>query len=98
MAQQDCGGPVMMIDWVRTILLRRSGAGCCAGCSATFGRLSTVLAADQILVMNHRRTVERATRGELVEQDRLCATLYERRFRATADPDDLTAIGVEPRR
>jgi ATP-binding cassette subfamily B protein len=58
--------------------------------------LSTVLAADQILAMNRGRTVERGTDHELVEQNGLYATLYERQFRATTDPDDLTAIGVEP--
>ena len=58
-------------------------------------RLSTVLAADQVLVMNNGRTVECGTYHKLVEQDGLYATLYERRFRATAD---LTAIGVEPTR
>jgi ABC-type transport system involved in cytochrome bd biosynthesis fused ATPase/permease subunit len=57
-------------------------------------RVSTVLAADQILVMNHGRFVERGTHRGLVEQDGLYATLYERRFRAAADPDELTAIGA----
>jgi ABC-type transport system involved in Fe-S cluster assembly fused permease/ATPase subunit len=62
-------------------------------------RLSTVLAADRSLVMNHGRTVERGTQHELVEQDGLYATLDERELRATGeDPDDLTAIGVEPTR
>jgi ABC-type transport system involved in cytochrome bd biosynthesis fused ATPase/permease subunit len=61
-------------------------------------RLSTVLAADQILVMNHGRTVERRTHHELVEQDGLYATQYERQFSATADPHNLTAIAEEPTR
>jgi ATP-binding cassette subfamily B protein len=57
-------------------------------------RLSTVLAADQILVMDHGRIVERGTHRELVEQDGLYATLYERQFRTTADPDGLAAVGA----
>jgi ATP-binding cassette subfamily B protein len=61
-------------------------------------RLSMVLAADQILLMNHGRTVERGPHHELVEQDGLYATPSERQFRATADADDLTAIGVGPTR
>jgi hypothetical protein len=56
-------------------------------------RVSTALAADQILVMNHGRIVERGTPRPRVEQNGLCAMLYERHFRATADPDELTAIG-----
>ena len=62
----------------------------------TAHRLSMVLVAEHILMMNHGRTVERGTHHELVEQNGLYATPYERQFRATTDPDDLTAIGVEP--
>ena len=58
-------------------------------------RFATVLAPDQTLVMNHERAVVGGTDNGLVEQDGLYATLYERQFRATADPDDLTEIGVE---
>jgi ATP-binding cassette subfamily B protein len=61
-------------------------------------RLSMVLAADHILMMNHGRTVERGTHHELVEQNGLYATPYERQFRDTTDADDLTAIGVGPTR
>jgi ATP-binding cassette subfamily B protein len=61
-------------------------------------RLSMVLAADQILMMNHGRTVKRGTHHELVEQNGLYATRYEHQFRATTDADDLTAIGVGPTR
>ena len=61
-------------------------------------RFATVLAADQTLVMSHERAVERGTDHELVEQDGLYATPSERQFRATADADDLTAIGVGPTR
>src|SRR5579859_1962750 len=57
-------------------------------------RLSTVLAADQILVLNQGRIVERGVHRELVEQDGLYATLYERQFRTSADPDELAAIGA----
>jgi hypothetical protein len=46
--------------------------------------------------MNRGWIVERGTHRELVKQDGFHATLYERHFRATADPDELTAIGVEP--
>jgi ABC-type transport system involved in cytochrome bd biosynthesis fused ATPase/permease subunit len=56
-------------------------------------RVSTVLAADQIRVMNYGRIVERGTHRGLVEQEVLYATLYERHFRAAADPDELIAIG-----
>jgi ABC-type dipeptide/oligopeptide/nickel transport system ATPase component len=57
-------------------------------------RVSTVLAADQMLVMNHGRIVERGTHRGLVEQNGLHATIYERHLRATADPDELTAIAA----
>jgi ATP-binding cassette subfamily B protein len=57
-------------------------------------RLSTVLAADQILVMNHGRIVERGTHRDLVEQDGLYADLYERQFRTSGDPHELTPIGT----
>ena len=61
-------------------------------------RLSMVLAADHILMMNHGRTVKRGTHHELVEQNGLYATPYQRQFRATTVADDLTAIGVGPTR
>ena len=44
-------------------------------------RLSTVLAADLILVVNEGRIVERGTHRELLDQDGLYATIYERQFR-----------------
>jgi ATP-binding cassette subfamily B protein len=43
-------------------------------------RLSTVLAADLILVLENGRIVERGTHTELVERAGLDATLYERQF------------------
>jgi ATP-binding cassette subfamily B protein len=57
-------------------------------------RLSTVLAADQILVLNHGRIVERGTHRELVDQGGLYAALYERQFRTSADYEDLTAVSA----
>ena len=64
----------------------------------TAHRLSMVLVAEHILMMNHGRTVERGTHHELVEQNGLYATPYQRQFRATTVADDLTAIGVGPTR
>jgi ATP-binding cassette, subfamily B, bacterial len=49
-------------------------------------RLSTVLAADLILVIDHGRIVERGSHADLVEQGGLYATLYERQFRAHPEP------------
>jgi ATP-binding cassette subfamily B protein len=48
-------------------------------------RLSTVLAADLILVIDHGRIVERGTHADLVDHDGLYATLYQRQFRAEPD-------------
>lgn len=44
-------------------------------------RLSTVLAADQILVIDHGRVVERGRHAELLSLGGLYATLYEEQFR-----------------
>ncbi len=44
-------------------------------------RLSTVLAADVILVMDHGRLVERGTHAELLARGGLYATLYDTQFR-----------------
>jgi ATP-binding cassette subfamily B protein len=52
-------------------------------------RLSTVLAADLILVLDQGRIVQRGTHRQLVAQDGLYATLYERQFRTVADADEL---------
>jgi ATP-binding cassette subfamily B protein len=49
-------------------------------------RLSTVVAADIILVLDNGRVVERGTHDELLAQDGLYATLYHEQF-ATAGPD-----------
>ena len=47
-------------------------------------RLSTVLAADLILVLDRGRLVEHGTHAELVERGGLYATLYEHQFRPDA--------------
>ena len=47
-------------------------------------RLSTVRAADQILVIDEGRIVERGTHQSLVTADGLYASLYETQFRETA--------------
>lgn len=52
-------------------------------------RLSTVLAADNILVLDHGRIVQRGTHRELVEREGLYANLYERQFRTSSDADEL---------
>jgi ABC-type transport system involved in Fe-S cluster assembly fused permease/ATPase subunit len=41
-------------------------------------RLSTVLAADLIVVLDHGQIVERGRHHELLEDDGLYATLYHR--------------------
>ena len=48
-------------------------------------RLSTVLRADRILVMEGGRIVESGTHTELLARSGLYATLYEQQFRTTAD-------------
>jgi ATP-binding cassette, subfamily B, bacterial len=55
-------------------------------------RLSTVLSADQILVLDEGRLVDAGSHTELLARGGLYATLYERQFRvqpgATADDDE----------
>jgi ATP-binding cassette, subfamily B, bacterial len=45
-------------------------------------RLSTVLAADKILVLDRGRLMDSGTHGELLERGGLYKTLYDRQFRA----------------
>jgi ATP-binding cassette subfamily B protein len=47
-------------------------------------RLSTILKAHQILVVNEGRIVERGTHAELLERRGLYAELYERQFASPA--------------
>jgi ATP-binding cassette subfamily B protein len=56
-------------------------------------RLSTVLAADQILVLDQGRIVERGTHRALLDRDGLYAMLYQRQFRPSADFDAQAAVG-----
>jgi hypothetical protein len=107
MTQLYCGGPVMTIDSreddsppkLERWLLRRV-----FGYFRSYWRRGA-LAPGWILGQSVRglapavpdgyeRVVERGTHRGLVEQNGLYATLYERHFRATADPDELTHIGA----
>lgn len=49
-------------------------------------RLSTVLSADVILVLDHGRLADHGTHAELLERGGLYATLYERQFLAQDRP------------
>ncbi len=54
-------------------------------------RLSTVLAADVILVLDRGRLVERGTHEELLRREGIYASLYETQFRRKALALDVTA-------
>ncbi len=53
-------------------------------------RLSTVLSADVILVLDHGRLADHGTHSELLERGGLYATLYERQFLAQDRPAAVT--------
>jgi ATP-binding cassette subfamily B protein len=55
-------------------------------------RLSTVLAADKILVLDQGRLVDQGTHGELLSRGGLYADLYHRQFRTRPEPSQ--AIGA----
>jgi ATP-binding cassette, subfamily B, bacterial len=60
-------------------------------------RLSTVLSADVILVLDGGHLVERGTHAELVQRGGLYARLYERQFlsgRGEVGPRELVTAGV----
>jgi ATP-binding cassette subfamily B protein len=57
-------------------------------------RLSTVLAADLILVLDHGRIVQRGTHRELLDQGGLYAALYEHQFGAASQLAGPIAVGA----
>ena len=59
-------------------------------------RLSTILRADQILVYDRGRIVERGTHAELVDQGGLYAKLYEEQFLSQPREHPSNGNGTEP--
>jgi ATP-binding cassette subfamily B protein len=61
-------------------------------------RLSTILRADQILVYDRGRIVERGTHRELLARSGLYARLYHEQFESTRPPtaDELDGAGEAP--
>ncbi|MBY4946035.1 ABC transporter ATP-binding protein/permease [Cupriavidus respiraculi] len=57
-------------------------------------RLSTVVHADQILVMDHGRVVERGTHAELMRLDGRYAEMWRIQARSAAQGDDAAAAGI----
>ena len=55
-------------------------------------RLSTVLAADKIFVIEQGRLVEGGTHSELLARDGVYATLYRQQFRDRDSDDNVIAI------
>jgi ATP-binding cassette subfamily B protein len=55
-------------------------------------RLSTVLAADRILVLDEGRLVEEGSHAELLRSGGLYARLYETQFRAAADGGEISPV------
>jgi ATP-binding cassette subfamily B protein len=51
-------------------------------------RLSTVVDADEILVLEHGRIVERGTHGQLLARQGLYATMWQRQQEAQHEPAD----------
>lgn len=60
-------------------------------------RLSTVLAADMILVLDAGQLVERGTHSELLARDGLYTALYQRQFRATEGSADGAPVSLGTR-
>ena len=58
-------------------------------------RLSTVVHADQILVMDHGRIVERGTHGELLAQRGAYASMWEIQSRERAKAEAVVPAAVD---
>ena len=81
------------LDTLSERLIQKGLASLMAGRTtiAIAHRLSTVIAADQIVVMDHGRIVGRGRHSELIERSLLYRRLYEEQF--IAAPDPLPAAG-----